>query len=341
MDRSTAILERFRALYPREIDLSLDRMTVLLDKLGQPGRLPPVIHVAGTNGKGSTTAFLRAMLEAAGKSVHVYTSPHLVRFHERIRIGAPGGGRFVDEDELIEALIAVEQANDGAPITQFEITTAAAFQLFAEHPADYLLLEVGLGGRYDATNVVAEPLRRGDHADRPSTTRSSSATRSRRSPARRPASSSAAARWSSRPQRDGVIDVIEAEAARLGAPVFLANRDWIAHAEHGRLVYQDEDGLLDLPAPRLVGRHQFTNAGVAIAALRQAEPGIADRGHRGRAHQRRLAGAHAAADRRPAGRPRPRRCRDLARRRPQSRPPVRSSPRPWPISRSACRARSS
>ena len=273
MDRSTAILERFRALYPREIDLSLDRMTVLLAKLGHPElTLPPVIHIAGTNGKGSTTAFLRAMLEAAGKSVHVYTSPHLVRFHERIRIGAPGGGRFVDEDELIEVLLAVEKANDGAPIPQFEITTAAAFQLFADHPADYLLLEVGLGGRYDATNVI-DPLVSaitsismdhekffGDTVDKIAWEKAGIIKRDR------PVVVA--------PQPEAVIDVIETEAARLGAPVFLANRDWIAHAEHGRLVYQDEGGLLDLPAPRLVGRHQFTNAGLAIAALRQVEPAI-------------------------------------------------------------------
>ncbi len=275
MDHSTAILERFRALYPREIDLSLDRMAVLMDKLDRPDlRLPPVIHVAGTNGKGSTTAFLRAMLEAAGKTVHVYTSPHLVRFHERIRLGAPGGGRFVDEDALIEALIAVEHANAGAPIPQFEITTAAAFQLFADHPADYLLLEVGLGGRYDATNVVASPLVSaitslsmdhekffGDTIDLIAAEKAGIIKRGR------PVVVA--------PQPASALDVIEGEASRLGAPVYLANRDWIAHAEHGRLVYQDEDGLLDLPAPRLVGRHQFTNAGVAIAALRQAEPAIA------------------------------------------------------------------
>ena len=274
MDRSSAILERFRALYPREIDLSLDRMKVLMDKLGRPDlRLPPVIHLAGTNGKGSTTAFLRAMLEAAGKSVHVYTSPHLVRFHERMRIGAPGGGRFVDEDELIEVLIAVEHANAGAPIPQFEITTAAAFQLFADHPADFLLLEVGLGGRYDATNIVADPLVAvitqialdhekflGNTVEEIASEKAGIIKRNR------PVVVA--------PERDSVIDVIEAEAARLGAPVHLANRDWVAHAEHGRLVYQDEGGLLDLPAPRLVGRHQFTNAGVAIAALRQVDPAI-------------------------------------------------------------------
>src|SRR5258708_2096546 len=159
MERSSAMLERFKTLYPREIDLSLDRMRVLLGKLGQPEqRMPQVIHVAGTNGKGPTTAFLRAMIEAAGKTAHVYTSPHLVRFHERIRLGQKGGGRFVDEDALVEALLEVERTNSGAPIPQFEITTAAAVLLFADHPADFTLLEVGLGGRYDATNIVDDPL---------------------------------------------------------------------------------------------------------------------------------------------------------------------------------------
>ena len=270
MDRSNAILEQFRGLYPREIDLSLDRMRVLLAKLGHPElKLPPVFHIAGTNGKGSTTAFLRAMLEAAGKSVHVYTSPHLVRFHERMRIGAPGGGHFVAEDDLIEALLEVERVNADTPIPQFEITTAAAFKLFADHPADYLLLEVGLGGRYDATNVVADPLVSaitpismdhekffGDTIEKIASEKAGIVKRDR------PVVVA--------PQREPVIEVIEAEAARLGAPVFLANRDWVAHSEHGRLVYQDVDGLLDLPAPRLVGRHQFTNAGMAVAVLRQA-----------------------------------------------------------------------
>ena len=158
MDRSSAILERLLNLHPREIDLSLERIEALMADLGHPDRrLPPVIHVAGTNGKGSTTAFMRAMLEAAGKRVHVYTSPHLVRFHERIRLARPAGSSFVNEDDLADALIHAEKINDGRPITQFEITTAAAFDLFARFPADVLLLEVGLGGRLDATNVVSVP----------------------------------------------------------------------------------------------------------------------------------------------------------------------------------------
>src|SRR5918911_3505077 len=155
MDSSDALIARFLALHPRTIDLSLERIARLLADLGHPERrLPPVIHVAGTNGKGSTIAFMRAILESAGQSVHVYTSPHLVRFHERIRLGQVGGGRFVDEERLVEALRRCEGVNAGQPITVFEITTAAALLLFAETPADALLLEVGLGGRLDATNVI-------------------------------------------------------------------------------------------------------------------------------------------------------------------------------------------
>ena len=154
-----SILARLLALHPRRIDLSLDRMRRVLERLGSPEkRVPPVIHVAGTNGKGSTIAFLRAMLEAAGKSVHVYTSPNLVRVNERFRLGAPGGGLLVSDDELADALAECERANGDAPITLFEIETAAAFVLFARHPADMLLLEVGLGGRLDATNVIERPL---------------------------------------------------------------------------------------------------------------------------------------------------------------------------------------
>ena len=274
MDRSTAILERFRTLYPREIDLSLDRMTRLMAKLGHPERrMPPVIHVAGTNGKGSTVAFMRAMLEAAGKSVHVYTSPHLVRFHERMRIGRPGGSRFVEEDALVEAFLAVERANGDEPVPQFEITTAAAFRLFAEHPADFALLEVGLGGRYDATNIIDDPVVAVitpvafDHEKFLGSSLAQIAGEKAGIIKRgRPVVVA--------PQQPIVADVIEAEAARLGAPEFAGNRDWIAHGEHGGLVYQDEDGLLDLPGPRLVGRHQLTNAGTAIAALRRAKLGI-------------------------------------------------------------------
>lgn len=266
MDRSSAILERMLTLHPREIDLSLDRVRQLLAELGHPEQnLPPVIHVAGTNGKGSTTAFMRAILEAAGKRVHVYTSPHLVRFHERIRLA----GTFVDEEELADALIATEKVNDGQPITQFEITTAAALQLFARHPADVLLLEVGLGGRLDATNVIDAPLATvitavsvdhekflGDTVKGIAHEKAGILKRGR------PAIIG--------PQSTEALEEIERCAARVRANLFVAGQDWTAYRESGRLVYQDEDGLLDLPAPRLPGRHQFTNAGTAVATLRRA-----------------------------------------------------------------------
>jgi dihydrofolate synthase/folylpolyglutamate synthase len=269
MERSSAILERFKALYPREIDLSLDRMRVLLGKLGHPERrMPPAIHVAGTNGKGSTTAFLRAMIEAAGRTAHVYTSPHLVRFHERIRLGRKGGGHFVDEDALVDALLEVERINGGAPIPQFEITTAAAVLLFADHPADFTLLEVGLGGRYDATNIVDDPLVTAitsismDHEKFFGNTLAEIA-REKAGIIKRQRPVVVA------PQPAEIMEVIEANASRLAAPVFAGNRDWVAFPERGRLVFQDEDGLLDLPSPRLPGRHQFGNAGIAIAAIRR------------------------------------------------------------------------
>ncbi len=270
MDRSSAILERLLTLHPREIDLSLERVQRLADELGNPERrLPPVIHVAGTNGKGSTTAFMRAMLEAAGRRVHVYTSPHLVRFHERIRIGAVGGGTFVDDEELAEALIYVERVNNGQSITQFEITTLAAFFLFAEHQADVTLLEVGLGGRLDATNIVDRPLVSVitpvsiDHEKFLGDTIGAIAGE-KAGILKRGVPGIVA------PQVEGALSVIERLAARVGAPLKVANQDWVAYSEHGRLVYQDEDGLLDLPAPHLPGRHQFTNAGTAIAALRSS-----------------------------------------------------------------------
>ena len=271
MDRSSAILERLTTLHPKEIDLSLDRVERLMTDLGHPERkMAPVIHVAGTNGKGSTTAFMRAMLEAAGKRVHVYTSPHLVRFHERIRLGAPDGSSgFVNEDELVDELTRVEQINAGRPITQFEITTAAAFSIFANHPADVVLLEVGLGGRLDATNVIEAPLAAVitsialDHEKFLGATLTAIAHEKAGILKRgRPGIIA--------PQGDEALDEIEREGDKKRADLFVANRDWIVYAEHGRLVYQDEDGLLDLPAPRLPGRHQYANAGTAIAALRRA-----------------------------------------------------------------------
>jgi dihydrofolate synthase/folylpolyglutamate synthase len=263
-----AILARLLELHPKKIDLSLERMWRILEALDHPQRrLPPLIHVAGTNGKGSVIAFMRAILEAAGSRVHVYTSPHLVRFNERFRVGAPGGGRLVSDAELTEVLAQCERANGGAPITVFEMETAAAFLLFARHPADMLLLEVGLGGRLDATNVVEHPAATVitpisvDHVDFLGSSLEGIA-REKAGIFKR----GAPAVLASQP-RDA-LRVVEREAARLSAPLKIAGEDWTATEERGRLVYQDEDGLLDLPAPRLFGRHQFDNAGLAIATLR-------------------------------------------------------------------------
>jgi dihydrofolate synthase/folylpolyglutamate synthase len=263
-----AIVARLAALHPKRIDLSLDRIERLLGALGHPERnLPPVIHVAGTNGKGSTIAFMRAILEAAGKRVHVYSSPHLVRFNERYRLG----GALVSDEELGTTLEECERVNGGEPITVFEITTAVGMMLFARYPADVLLLEVGLGGRLDATNVIDRPLATvithiaidhtdflGDSLEKIATEKAGILKR------QTPAIIAAQAR--------DALAVIERQAARLDAPLKIAGEDWTATEERGRLVYQDEAGLLDLPAPKLYGRHQFENAGLAIAALRSVKP---------------------------------------------------------------------
>ena len=263
-----SIVARLTALHPKRIDLSLDRVQRLLAALGSPERkLPPVIHVAGTNGKGSTIAFLRAILEAADKRVHVYTSPHLVRFNERFRLGEMGEGRLVSDEELATTLQECERVNAGAPITVFEITTAVGLLLFARHPADVLLMEVGLGGRLDATNVVDNPLATivtrisVDHTDFLGPTLDKIAAE-KAGILKRGVPAIVAAQ-----QRDALA-VLERQAARLSAPLKIAGEDWSATEERGRLVYQDEAGLLDLPAPKLYGRHQFENAGLAIAALR-------------------------------------------------------------------------
>jgi dihydrofolate synthase/folylpolyglutamate synthase len=261
-------LTRLLALHPKLIDLSLDRMWRLLDRLDHPERkLPPVIHVAGTNGKGSTIAFMRAILESAGQLAHVYTSPHLVRFNERFRLAGEGGGRFVDDDELRATVEECESANAGEPITVFEITTAAGLLLFSRHPADVLLLEVGLGGRLDATNVVDAPLLSVitpvslDHADYLGDSIESVA-------AEKAGILKRGVRAVIGPQSPEALTVIERVAATVRAPLRVAGEHWNLSEEHRRLVYQDDDGLLDLPGPKLIGRHQFVNAGVAVAALR-------------------------------------------------------------------------
>jgi dihydrofolate synthase / folylpolyglutamate synthase len=263
-----AVAARLLALHPKRIDLSLERIERLLAALDHPERrLPPFVHVAGTNGKGSTVAFARAILEAAGKRVHVYTSPNLVRLNERFRLGQTGGGRFVEDAELADTLCECEARNNGAPITVFEIETAAAFLLFSRHPADILLLEVGLGGRLDATNVVERPLASVitrvsiDHREfLGDTIEQIAGEKAGILKPNVPAIIASQAREA--------LAVIERQAARVHAPLSVAGEDWTATEERGRLVYQDSDGLLDLPAPKLYGRHQFENAGAAIAALR-------------------------------------------------------------------------
>jgi dihydrofolate synthase/folylpolyglutamate synthase len=263
-----AALARLLALHPKRIDLSLERIERLLAALGNPQRrLPPAIHVAGTNGKGSTIAFMRAALEAAGTRVHVYTSPNLVRLNERFRIGQDGGGQLIGDAELGEALAECEAKNGGAPITVFEMETAAAFLLFSRHPADLSLLEVGLGGRLDATNVIERPLASVitrvslDHREFLGDSLAEiAAEKAGIIKPHVPAIIASQAREA--------LAVIERQAARLRAPLRIAGENWTATEERGRLVYQDEDGLLDLPAPKLYGRHQFENAGAAIAALR-------------------------------------------------------------------------
>ena len=264
MGLSDAILTRLLSLHPKIIDLSLDRMTHILSKLGNPERkLPPVIHVAGTNGKGSTIAYLRHIMEAADLTTHVYTSPHLVKFHERIRLS----GVLIAEADLSALLEECEIANGKAPITFFEITTAAAFLAYSRLPADYLLLEVGLGGRLDATNVIDKPAVTiitnvdYDHQQYLGDTLSLIA-HEKAGILKRNCTGIVGM------QPDQARAEIERVAERVHAPLAIAGQDWQAYEQHGRMVFQDEAGLLDLPLPQLKGRHQIDNAGNAIAAIR-------------------------------------------------------------------------
>ena len=261
---SDAILDRLLALHPKRIDLTLDRMHRILAALGHPERaLPPVVHVAGTNGKGSTVAMLRAGLEGTGHRVHVYTSPHLARFHERIRLA----GALIGEPALAALLAECERANAGAPITFFEITTAAALLAFAREPADWCLLEVGLGGRLDATNVVdrprltiVTPVSLDHQAFLGDTLREIAGEKAGILKRGVPCVVG--------PQPDDALDAIEVRAARAGAPLLVHGQHWHVRTERGRLVFEDERGLMDLPPPALSGPHQVQNAGAAVAALR-------------------------------------------------------------------------
>ncbi len=270
MDNSTDILQRLKLLHPLAIDLSLDRILRLLRVLGDPhDRLAPVIHVAGTNGKGSVTAFLKAMLEAAGRRVHVYTSPHLIKFNERILLAQPlGPAQPISEPVLVDLLERVEAVNGQEPITVFEITTAAALLAFADTPADAVILEVGLGGRLDTTNVVQAPILTvftpisidhthylGDTIERIAAEKAGIL----------------------KPDVPGIVSaqpfdalrILRAEADRVGAPLIEWGCDFDAYEQAGRLIFQSEDALQDLPLPALIGRHQIVNAGTAVAAAQQ------------------------------------------------------------------------
>lgn len=262
--QSDLLLDRMMSLHPKIIDLTLDRMHRLLAALDHPeGKLPPVIHAAGTNGKGSTLAMLRAGLEGAGQSAHVYTSPHLARFHERIRLT----GALIDEDLLTRILDECLAANGPEAITYFEITTAAALLAFSRTPADWTLLETGLGGRLDATNVVDRPRLTIitpvdlDHQQYLGDTLAEIA-------AEKAGILKRGVPCVVGPQADEALEVIEARAARLGVPLLVHGQHWHVWEERGRLVFQDETGLLDLPLPNLVGAHQVMNAGAALAAMR-------------------------------------------------------------------------
>lgn len=264
-------IEHLMTLHPKGFDLSLERISRLLERLGNPqDRLPPVIHIAGTNGKGSAAAFSRALLEAAGYRVHVHTSPHLVNWHERYRLAAEGGGKFVADDVLADAIGRVADANRGETITVFEILTAVTFLLFSEHPADAAIIEVGLGGRFDATNVIKKPAVSvimpvsldheaylGDRVELIAVEKAGII---------KPGCPVIVGAQESDTAREVLVETAE----RLGCPVTVYGQDFVAAEEHGRLIYQAQDGLMDLTPPRLPGRHQFANAAAAIAAVRAA-----------------------------------------------------------------------
>ncbi len=269
---SDVILERMMSLHPKVMDLVLDRVWRVLETLGNPQKdLPPVIHIAGTNGKGSTLAMIRAGLEGAGLTAHAYTSPHLARFHERIRVA----GALISEPDLMQVLDECWEANQHQEITYFEITTVAAILAFARTPADFTLLEVGLGGRLDATNVVDRPAATVitpvsiDHQQYLGDTLALIA--GEKAGIIKRGVPCIVGR-----QEEAAMDVIEARAEKLGAPLVAHGQHWHVWQERGRLVFQDETGLLDLPMPVLLGAHQIDNAGIALATLRTLKAGDPD-----------------------------------------------------------------
>ena len=276
-----AILARLLGLHPKLIDLSLERMKRLLHDLGEPqDAMPNVIHIAGTNGKGSTLAFLRAFLEAAGKRVNVFSKPHLVRFNERIRIA----GELIDDESLASLLEECERANAGRSITYFEITTAAAFLAFARQPADVTLIETGLGGRFDASNVFAHPLITAitpvslDHQHFLGDTVAKIAFE--KAGIFKPRVPAVLA-----PQMPEAENVLVTRATEIGAPLFRFGQEWRAWPSTAGLHYESRRWKLDLPPPGLLGRHQYDNAGTALACLDRAGfvlgPGTLAEGIRG------------------------------------------------------------
>ena len=267
MDRTAevdAALAAMAALHPKKIDLGLERIERVLTALGNPqDKLPPVVHIAGTNGKGSTVSFIRAMAEAGGLKCHVYISPHLVHFRERITVAS----NEISDTQLLDILERVRAANDGEPLSFFEATTAAALLAFSETPADLCIIEVGLGGRYDATNVIDRPAVIGitpvdmDHAeflgrDLAGIAREKAGIMKHFAPA------------AIGKQSDLVRAVMEAEANKLSIDATYFGQDFRTYRQHGRLIYEDESALMDLPLPALIGEHQIINAGLAIRIAR-------------------------------------------------------------------------
>lgn len=272
MSEIETVLAQIANRRPVIIDLSLDRIKAALKRLGDPQqKLPPFFHIAGTNGKGSTAAFLRAALEAAGHSVHVYTSPHLVRFNERIVVA----GNEISDAALIDAFERVDAAIGDDMLTYFETTTCAAFLAFAQTPADYAVIEVGLGGRLDATNVMETPLAAIvtpvdlDHQSFLGDTISEVA--GEKAGIFRRGAPAVISR-----QTPDAMAALQDHARRIGATIHAFGEQWNVYSEHGKLIYQDEDGLCDLDPPRLPGAHQIENAGTAVAALRAAKLNIGD-----------------------------------------------------------------